>query len=310
VELVTPVTCRLWAPSATAPTPARALYQRAVRTQWDAASAIDWSIEVPFGEPLPDDAGYRSFRQGPLGRLGRPFWDRFRWEFHAWLVSQFRFGEEAALIGAARLVELAGDVDTKCAAASQVMDEARHLTVFDDYIRRKLPTGYGASPPFAELVRVGLEDGRDDVTVLGTQVLVEGVALAAFRLADLSLHDPLILDIVSRVAADEARHVALGTVVLRDVYTGLSSAERRERADVVADAARLTARQFLLGEVWERLGVARGEGEAFAATDPTMAAYRRAVFAKVVQIVRAVGLLDDRLVHELESLQVLVRRRR
>ena len=34
----------------------RALYEQAKQFQWNASTALDWSIEVPFGQALPADS--------------------------------------------------------------------------------------------------------------------------------------------------------------------------------------------------------------------------------------------------------------
>ena len=45
----------------------------------------------------------------------------------AWQFSQFLHGEQGALICAAKIVQTVPDLDAKFYAATQVMDEARHV---------------------------------------------------------------------------------------------------------------------------------------------------------------------------------------
>src|SRR6476661_8886252 len=118
----------------------RSLYEQAVASQWSASADVDWSVEVPFGQTLPDDSAFAlaAFAASPLSRFGRPMWDRFRWEFQCWMISQFMHGEQGALVATARLAEVMTDVDAKCCAASQVADEARHLEVFSRYLGEKM----------------------------------------------------------------------------------------------------------------------------------------------------------------------------
>jgi hypothetical protein len=188
------------------------------------------------------------------------------------------------------------------------MDEARHAEVFGRYLDR-CPKGdaYAVSRPFADLVTSAFSHRDWDMATLGVQVLIEGVAVAAFRMAETTLHDDLIRSIVRLVHRDEARHTALGQASLSGLYGQLSASERRERCDFIAAAAELTARRFLLEEVWERVGIPAREGAAFAAQDPVMSSYRRAIFAKVIGTVRQVGLLDERLRRDLERLGYSVR---
>jgi hypothetical protein len=273
-----------------------ALYERAKQAQWNAATDIDWSQDVPFGAPLPDDSAYAmaAFEASPLAARGRPMWDAFRWELQAWMVSQFLHGEQGALVVAGRLVEVVPDVDSKFYAASQAADEARHVEVFARYLRDKLPATYPVSGPLQSLIAHILSDRRWDVTALGMQIMVEALAMAAFRLADTTFHDGLIKDITRLVARDEARHISFGVMSLGGIYREMTRAELADREDLVLEAAYLTRRRFLLEDVWERLDVPRADGMAYAGTDHLMIKYRQTIFAKVVSALRSIGLLTDR----------------
>jgi hypothetical protein len=288
----------------------RALYEQAKRLQWDASSAVDWSIEVPFGAPLPPDSalGRRAFEGSPLARLGDGTWDRFRWEFHSWLASQFAHGEQGAVIASARLAEVLPTAEEKCFAASQVADEARHVEAFSRYVREKMPSPYPVAPALERMLRDLFRDARWDLTALGLQIVLEGLAMAALRLADSTLHDPLIRDIARLAARDEARHIAFGVLSLRELYPQLGEAERREREEVVLQAASLMRDWFLLADVWERVGVRRREGIEFAQGNQMMVAYRQAMFVKAASSLTRVGLMSDRLREGLMGLDLLTPR--
>lgn len=286
-----------------------ALYDKAKRSQWDVASDVDWTLDVPFGEPLATSAeSLLSFHRSPLADRGCRANDRFRWELQSWMVAQFLHGEQAALVVAGRLVETLPDIDAKLCAASQAVDEARHVEAFSRYAREKLPDLYPVSPSLAALMRDVLADSRWDITTLGMQILVEALAMAAFRLANWTLHDDLIKRITSLVAGDEARHVSFGVLSLSDLYRELPAAELAEREDLVLEAAFLTRRRFLLAEVWERLDVPAETGAAFAVTEPTMIRYRQMLFAKIVGVLRNIGLLTDRVRGGLAELDLLLPR--
>src|SRR2546421_159431 len=167
------------------------LYERAKLAQWNASTDVDWSIEVPFGAPLPDESGYAltSFGASPLAHRGRPMWDRFRWELQSWMISQFLHGEQSALVVAGRLIETCPDVESKAYAATQAADEARHVEVFSRYLREHLPSPYPISPALSALLHDILAESRWDITAIGMQIVVEALAMAAFRLADVTFHD-------------------------------------------------------------------------------------------------------------------------
>jgi len=282
------------------------LYEQAKGAQWDAGTAIDWH-PVEFGAPLSDDSafGLSGFAASPLAARGRAAWDAFRWEFQSFLVSQFLHGEQGALVAAARLAETLPGLDAKCYAASQVGDEARHVEAFSRYLRENVPEPYPISAGLASLLDCSLRDSRWDVTTLGMQIVVEGLAMSAFRLANRTFHDDLIRQITHLVARDEARHVSFGILALDGLYGKMTAAEVADREDFVLEAARAMHRRFLLEEIWDRLEVDRREGMAFAGTNDVMVAYRQAVFGRVVVALSRLGLLSGRVRRGLDQLGLL-----
>jgi len=269
-----------------------ALYDKARDGQWHAVADIDWSLDVPVGPR--QDASILMWRSGvpetfPLPADKVP---HFAWETHVWLVSQFLHGEQGALLSAARLVEVLPDMDAKLLAASQVIDEARHVEVYARYLDEKVGTTYPANPALEELLRQILADPRWDLVCLGMQIIVEGLALAGFRLsAQAPTTDALIVAITDRIARDEARHVSFGMMSLQGFYDELTAAERRDREEFVLDAARLMSQRFELPEVWERLEVPAKAGRAFMVSDPGMRGFRQVLFSRVNASIARLGLM-------------------
>jgi len=171
-----------------------ALYDKSKKAQWNATTDIDWSIPVPYGQPLPESSafGLESFRRSPFRGRGIEAWDAFRWEFQNWMVSQFLHGEQGAMISAARLAEAMPDLDCKLYASTQAMDEARHVEAFSRYLREHIPDRYTVSGPLDALMQDLLGDSRWDITALGMQILIEALAMAAFRTANAVFNDELI----------------------------------------------------------------------------------------------------------------------
>jgi hypothetical protein len=284
----------------------RALYKRATQGQWSDLD-LDWRTEVPFGEPLPDDSAFAmsAFRESPLVTRGRGMWDVFRWELQSWMVSQFLHGEQAALVVAGRLVETMPDVQSKLFAASQAADEARHVELFSRYLTEKVAEPYPISDPLRLMLTDILADNRWDVTALGMQIMVEALAMAAFRLAGTTFHDDLIRQICRLVARDEARHVTFGVLALGGLYDRMTSAERAEREDLVLESASLIRQRFLLDDIWCRLGVPREAGTTFAASNELMVMYRQAIFSRVGSTLAQIGLMSDRVRAGLDGLGLL-----
>ena len=273
------------------------LYEKGKTSQWNASTDIDWSPEVNFGEPLPRDPAAELISggdDGPLARMGEEGRTRFRWEFQSWMVSQFMHGEQGALLATARLVETVPDIDSKFYAANQVADEARHVEAYARYLDTKLEHSYEISAPLESLLVDIMGETRWDITFLGMQILVEGLALAAFGLGNAMFQDPVIKQITDYVMRDEARHVAFGVLSLHGLYEDMSSAELAEREDFLLDASQLMYDRFMLEQVWERLEVPVEEGKAFAAGNPIMGTFRQMLFSKIVPNLNKLGLLTPR----------------
>ena len=98
----------------------------------------------------------------------------------AWRFSQFMHGEQGALICTAKIVQTVPDIDSKFYAATQVIDEARHVEVYSRYLHEKVQLVYPLNPHLKALLDDVIADSRWDMTYLGMQVLIEGLALAAF----------------------------------------------------------------------------------------------------------------------------------
>jgi len=277
------------------------LYEKGKVSQWNATTDIDWTPEVNFGEASPDPLGqngggglFGAMDLGPLERIGEQGRQQFRWEFQSWMVSQFMHGEQGALVATARLVETVPDIDAKFYAANQVADEARHVEAYAKYLNEKLRHSYPISAPLEALLVDIMSEKRWDITYLGMQILVEGLALAAFGLGNAMFQDPIIKQITDYVMRDEARHVAFGVLSLQGLYPQMSSAELAEREEFLLDATQLMYDRFLLEQVWERMEVPVDEGKAFADANPLMMLFRQMLFAKIVPNLNKLGLLTPR----------------
>lgn len=281
----------------------RALYERGKTAQWNATTDIDWTA----GVGTPGDAGTLGPNL-PLDRDASPVpperWAAFQWEFHSWMTSQFLHGEQGALLAAGRLVAMASDLDTKFYAAAQAADEARHVEAYAHYVGL-LGNTYPVNPALKRMLDTVTAESRWDIVFLGMQIIVEGLALAAFRFEHTRRFDPVIAQLTRLVAKDEARHVAFGLLALREVYGELTSREKTEREEFVKEAALLMSRRFRLAEVWQRLDVDVHEGTNYALRDQKMIDFRRLMFTKIAASLAKVGLLTPGVRAHLEQLHLL-----
>jgi hypothetical protein len=208
-------------------------------------------------------------------------------------VSQFLHGEQGALLCTAKIVETVPWIDAKYYAATQVMDEARHVEVFGRYLHEKLHDPYPINAHLRMLLDDILRDSRWDMTYLGMQIMVEGLALAAFGFMYQIATEPLLKKLLRYVMADEARHVAFGVLSLKEVYDGLSRSEIRDRQEFAFEATIRMRDRFMQQEVWERLGVdVRQMMKALLALPPEQNEFQQLMFSKIVPNCRKLGLLD------------------
>ncbi|MEU0742910.1 diiron oxygenase [Streptomyces sp. NPDC006134] len=268
-----------------------ALYQRGKDRQWDAVRRIDWDTEVDPADPLgtPDEA---------LPLYGTPYWERLgserrdelRRHFAAWQFSQFLHGEQGAMICSARIVESTPGLDAKFFAATQTMDEARHVEIFSRFLGEKIGLTYPVDGSLRTLLDDTLRDSRWDLPYLGMQVLVEGLALAAFGLLRDSTAKPLPRSLLAYVMQDEARHVAFGRMALRDHYRGLSANELAEREEFVVEGCHLMRHRLRGTDVLENFGVPRTAAVRIAEESGYLRTFRRALFSRIAPCVRDIGL--------------------
>jgi hypothetical protein len=279
------------------------LYEKAKTAQWNGETDLDWSIEV---DPTKIMSAMQqgTAAAGPLADLatapGSPFekfgdkeWEQLGVESINWRLSQFMHGEQGALLCTAKIVETVPWIDAKYYAATQVVDEARHVEVFAKYLDTKLTGYYPINAHLGMLLDDIIEDSRWDMTYLGMQIMVEGLALAAFGFMHMMTEEPLLKQLLRYVMSDEARHVAFGVLSLKEYYSELSDAELRERQEFAFEAAVRMRDRFLQQEVWDRMGVDKKKVMKLLLELPTeQQVFQQMLFSKIVPNCKKLGLLD------------------
>ena len=286
------------------------LYEKSKVSQWNATTDIDWDIEVDPGA-LPELESFAGVDWGDdfgpitsvLGRSEDMLRDVTA-QNHGWLISQFMHGEQGALLATAKICAAAESIDDKYYAAAQVADEARHVEAYQRYLA-KIDVEYPVSPSLHELLNQVMGHRHVDMTFLGMQILVEGVALAAFSLGSAMLANPLIARITELVRRDEARHVAFGVLSLQGTYDDMDPVDLREREDFLLEACALMRDRFQPVQVWEHYGIDLADATAQFSQGPDMQAFRSLLFSKVVPNLRKLGLLTPRVHDGFETLGIL-----
>jgi ribonucleotide reductase beta subunit family protein with ferritin-like domain len=273
------------------------LYEKAKHSQWNGETDLPWDTEVDllknaelqrlqFADQQADLTG------SPFEHFNEAELDQFTIESDNWALSQFMHGEQGALLCTAKIVETVPWIDAKYYAATQVMDEARHVEVFAKYLDEKHEGHYPINAHLKMLLDDIINDSRWDMTYLGMQIMVEGLALAAFGFMSSMTPDPLLKKLLRYVMADEARHVAFGVLSLKEYYAELTTPEIRERQEFAFEAAVRMRDRFLQQEVWDRMGINPKDVMHLVQQDPGRQMFQQMLFSKIVPNCRKLGLLD------------------
>ena len=293
----------------------RKLYEKAKTGQWNGTTDLDWATDVDVEKTVSQDMELLGPGIDPslyagtdLDKWGDKEWLQFGIEGRNWQLSQFLHGEQGALICTAKIVETVPWYDAKLYAATQVVDEARHVEVFARYLDEKMGGEYQINAHLRTLLDDIIEDSRWDMTYLGMQIMVEGLALAAFGFLHQLTNEPLLKKLLRYVMSDEARHVAFGVLSLQEVYAGMSDREIKDRQEFAFEASVRMRDRFLQQEVWDRMGVKVKDIAPITLADPSRQMFQQMLFSKIVPNCKKLGLLDRNdkwLRHKFEDLGVI-----
>jgi hypothetical protein len=241
----------------------RTLYANALERQWIGLRDLDWESEIDR------QAFCQTFTMGGIPISETEFWQTLpldtRWEVSrssaAFMLSNFLHGEQGALMVAGQLVSAVPHMDAKFYAATQTLDEARHVEVFAAYIE-KLGEVHEISPGLKALLDSVIATGDWKQKAVGMQVVTEGLALYFFRDMRNQTQEPLLKKLLTYVSRDEARHTGYGIKYLSQIVPTLSERENLELQDYAFECTRMlmasragnTMRDRLL-DVWARAGV-------------------------------------------------------
>ena len=293
----------------------RKLYEKAKTGQWNGSTDLDWSTSVDIEKTITADQALIGsgidpslYANTPLAKWNDKEWLEFGIESRRWTLSQFLHGEQGALICTAKIVETVPWYDAKLYASTQVVDEARHVEVFARYLNEKMGGMYPVNAHLKMLLDDIIKDSRWDMTYLGMQIMIEGLALAAFGYLHELTGEPLLKKLLRYVMSDEARHVAFGVLSLKEAYEDMTDAEIKDRQEFAFEASIRMRDRFLQQEVWERMGVKPRDVVPITINDPTRKFFQQLLFAKIVPNCKKLGLLDRNdkwLRHRFEEMDVI-----
>jgi rubrerythrin len=163
------------------------LFEQAKKDFWNEATVVDWSRDFT----LPQT------QRRPLARV----------------LSIIYYGERAALEVSAQLVSMVDDEQAKFVLAAQVIEEAKHVSVFRRVLQ-KLDDIHPADP-WSRLVLGDLVRTKNAAAkLIGMQLIVENLANHLFVHIGNAVPDPLLKEILTYVARDEKKHTGLAAIYL------------------------------------------------------------------------------------------------
>jgi hypothetical protein len=271
------------------------LYEKGKQQQWNASERLDWSLELDPSNPM-------QLKDEAISIYETDYWRRMTDKEKGWLrqnlqsntISQFMHGEQGALIATSKIVATVPDMNAKFYAATQVIDEARHVEAYKRLLHEKFDLAYPINPQLKTLLEQTLTDRRWDMTYLGMQVLIEGLALAAFQSIRDKAGNTLAGAVNAYVMQDESRHVSFGRLALREYYPQLSDQERDEREEFAVDALYFMRDRFNQAEVWNRLGLPADVLDEIHFNSKQMQSFRGRLFSRVVPTMKDIGLWGPR----------------
>jgi hypothetical protein len=288
------------------------LHTAAKRSQWDAETALDWTLSVDPADPerelIPTDflpfSDFPAFKAATAQEQAEQ-----KHAYMAWTLSQFLHGEQGALFAAAQVTTAVQWLDGKLYGSTQVMDEGRHLEVFHRYLTQKLGKRYEINDNLFVIIDALMRDSRWDMKFLGMQIMIEGLALGAFGTIRKLTREPLLKELLRLVITDEARHVHYGVLALAECYTKqLSESEVRDRQDWAFELALLLRNRFLLQEFYDEFyahTMKRSEWDRQMLASSISRQFRETMFKRIVPNLKRIGLLPDRLRRHYDEIGLL-----
>ena len=291
----------------------RKLYELGKELNWNATTDIKWSQTADHHEVAPLSIekqeeivdgnpwnGYAPFDAMPLERKVQ-----YLQHEHAWSLSQFLHGEQGALLVASQLASCAPSFNAKLYAASQTFDEARHVEVFNRYLQTKIGFSYPVTQGLKDLLDKILTDERWDLKFIGMQIILEGLALAAFHTARNETFDPVLKELLYLVIRDEARHVTFGVNYLEEFVATLSDAEREDRAEFAYQACIVSRDRLIRNDVFRYFGWDVDESRQALVDRGLNADFLNMLYARIIPNLKRIGLLTERVRPKFEEMGVL-----
>ncbi len=278
------------------------LYELGKELNWNANIDVDWS--KPF-EQISEPPEWFWDDYKPYQKLSDEKKIEFAKHRNAWSLSQYLHGEQGALLVASQLTSCAPTYNAKLYAASQTFDEARHVEAFNKYIQTRTKLMYPIGNALKSILDKILTDPRWDLKFIGMQLIIEGLALAAFQATRDLAKDSVLYDMLGLIIRDEARHVTFGVNYLEEFVKTLSQDEKEDRAQFAYEACLLSRERLLSTDVYEHFGWDIEDARQFQLGSEIMQHFQKLLFSRVMPNLSRIGLLTDSVKEKFDDLGIL-----
>lgn len=274
------------------------LYDLGKKLNWNALNDINWEGLIPKSQSPFTPAGNPFGKYEQYLDMSKEQQVEFDWYRFSDQVSQFLHGEQGALVVASQLVSCAPTYNGKLYAASQAFDEARHVEFFNRFIQKQTHTLFPCRPGLKNILDKILSDERWDLKLFGMQIVIEGLALAAFNSAKVASSIPVFKEGIHLVTRDEGRHVAFGVSYLESYTKNLSEEERDDRALIALECLREMRDPVANQEVFKKFGWDVEHGEDYFRNNFSRYDFQIQLFGRIIPNLKRIGLLEGKKTRE------------
>jgi len=288
----------------------RQLYEKGKVNQWNAETDLDWAISFTNDDWVMNPEASMMAQICKLMGKDEATQKAAAFDELAHTLSQLLHGEQAALQLCGQLTNACPKMDEKWYAASQVVDEARHIEVISKFLQRKVGMIYPINPTLKILLDRLLEAEGPQKKTLGMQTLFEGMAVGIMDLMRTESRNPLLTEMLRRVEQDEARHAAFGVLSMRRVVREAEKEQLTEMEDwafEILEALNANQQMDMLHILGPKYGIEPGSVVQMAVSLPNFAEFNSMPYMHTVipNLVR-LGLLTERTEGQYRKLGMMV----
>ena len=282
------------------------LYELGKKLNWNVEVDVDWSPKYKGLDPEEFEFENTQWDNHPVfNKMDKETRMEFLTDLNSWALSQFLHGEQGALLVASQLASCAPTFNAKLYAASQTFDEARHVEAFNKYLQTRIKRTWPIGRALKGLLDKILTDPRWDLKFIGMQVVIEGLALAAFNATKNATKDPVLYQMLDYIIRDEARHVTFGINYLTDYVQTLTQEEQIDRAQFALEACTVSRNRLRAYDVWEKYGMDIEFTDEYQKENIFQTQFQDVLFSRIMPNLKKIGLLRDELIPEYEKLGVM-----